>query len=349
MKKQESLGRVLAALNGRSGDRPPVFDFLRNSDVIESVVGESLTPANRREMTIRTINQMLDAVVADFPLPEDLRIEEKDGFRIEIARWTKQIAGRPFATMEELSGWVKDQTNQYTGWGRELDDELDTMMADFQRKRRQLPDTVLFWSFADVGLGSAYHVCGLDGLWQLAVEDADLLSQWLEVRCDRSIEQIKHLPRPELSPAAFVGEDIAHQGGLLFPPDWLRREFFPRLKNLVAAYHRRGIKVIFHSDGTLWDVMDDLVECGIDGLHPVEAGMDLARLRRAYPSLVLIGGIDVGLLTFGTPSQIRQAVLAAIRAAGPSYMVGGSGDLEEGIPKENILAMWETAWNGGGS
>lgn len=342
-----SLERVLRTLRFEEVDRPPIYDSLRNNAVIECYSGEKLTPENGRKATLEAVSETLDATKSFMRFPETPRSEKRDGFLIRVDEWTEWIERAPFETMEEFRRWVKAEVSQYQGWGRRLEVILEQLLADFVDKKQRLGDTVLFWAIADLGLTSAYDLCGLDRFSYLAADEPGLLSEWLETRCDRNTQLVKHLNHPELSPVAFVGEDIAYKNGLLFSPAWLRKEFFPRLKRLVEAYHEKGIKAIYHSDGRLWEVMDDLVECGIDGLNPIEvvAGMEIARLRKEYPGLVLIGGIDIShLLPFGTPKEVRRATLEAIRDGGRGYFVASTSELHRDIPLANIAAMWETVW-----
>ncbi len=128
--------------------------------------------------------------------------------------------------------------------------------------------------------------------------------------------------------------------------DWLRKHYFGRLARVVAALHARGIKAMFHSDGNLNAITDDLVEAGIDALNPIEvsAGMDLGDLHRRYPRLVFAGGIDVShLLPYGTPQQVREATVKAIEETEGQILVGSSTEVFNIVPLRNFLAMRETA------
>ena len=86
--------------------------------------------------------------------------------------------------------------------------------------------------------------------------------------------------------------DIAHKDHLLFSPRFLSQEIFPRVKRLNDAWHEHGIKCLYHSDGYLMDVLDDLVAIGIDGLNPIEtvAGMNLKDVRTKYPNCFWLAG-----------------------------------------------------------
>jgi uroporphyrinogen decarboxylase len=117
---------------------------------------------------------------------------------------------------------------------------------------------------------------------------------------------------------------------------------------VIDALHARGKKAVFHSDGDLNSVLDDLVDSGIDGLNPIEiaAGMDLADLHRRYPRLLFFGGIDVSaLLPFGSPDEVRDAVVKAIDDTEGRILVGSSTEVTNAVPLENYLALRGAATN----
>ena len=83
--------------------------------------------------------------------------------------------------------------------------------------------------------------------------------------------------------------DIAHKTGTIFSPAMLEDEFFPRLKVMVDLFHEKGIKIVFHSDGNLMQVLDQIIATEVDGLHPIEptAEMNLAHVRELCPDRVV--------------------------------------------------------------
>jgi uroporphyrinogen decarboxylase len=100
--------------------------------------------------------------------------------------------------------------------------------------------------------------------------------------------------------------------------------------------------VLFHSDGNLNPVLEDLVEAGIDGLNPIEvlAGMDIADVHHRHPHLFMAGGIDVShLLPSGSPRAVKDAVKRAIDAAEGRIMIGSTTELNNEVPLENFLAL----------
>jgi uroporphyrinogen decarboxylase len=113
---------------------------------------------------------------------------------------------------------------------------------------------------------------------------------------------------------------------------------------MVDSIQAAGLPVVFHSDGNLWDVLDDLVATGINGLQGIEpgAGMSLAGVRRQVgPDLCLWGNIDIGWLAQPRPPEeiTRQVELLLAPLAGTPAILGTSGGLVAGLPPSNVEAM----------
>ena len=149
-------------------------------------------------------------------------------------------------------------------------------------------NTVLFPSESPVGLDTAYVRAGLELFSYGYAENPELVSDWLEALNCAEIQRVHEVADAALSPVALVFADQADKNQTLFSPAFLRREFFPRLRKLVEAWHSHGVKVIFHSDGNLWSVLDDFKQAGIDGLNPLEplsrmyAGTSGNRIRSGF-------------------------------------------------------------------
>ncbi len=117
------------------------------------------------------------------------------------------------------------------------------------------------------------------------------------------------------------GDDLGQKTGPFMRPsltDELYGESYRRVADLV---HARGKKLIFHSCGNIYPLLEMFVDWGFDGLITLEptAGMDLARVREQVGhDLVLVGNLDVShLLVRGSREEIEAAVRKAISAAAP--------------------------------
>jgi len=66
------------------------------------------------------------------------------------------------------------------------------------------------------------------------------------------------------SDAICIGEDMGTQTGLLFSPDMFREFFKKDYSELIGIAHDYGMKVLMHSCGKNWEIIDDLIDVGID-------------------------------------------------------------------------------------
>jgi uroporphyrinogen decarboxylase len=148
--------------------------------------------------------------------------------------------------------------------------------------------------------------------------------------------------------AAWYGDDLAYTEGLLVSPKILRKYFFPWMEELAGIAHTAGMPFIMHSDGRLWQVLDDLIALGVNALHPIEAkAMDIYDLKRRYgQKLAIFGNVDLGYTLeegTGTPEAVRAEVRRQIKelAPGGGYGLASGAGLTRYVKLENFLAMRE--------
>ncbi len=125
--------------------------------------------------------------------------------------------------------------------------------------------------------------------------------------------------------AVLIGNDLGSQTGLIMSQDMISRYVLPGAKRLIEQAHHYGVKVIYHSCGAVSDMFDDLVNIGVDILHPIQAlahGMEPTGLKKRFGDRVsFCGGVDAqNLLVNGTPEMIRQKV-AELRRLFPTGLI----------------------------
>jgi len=146
----------------------------------------------------------------------------------------------------------------------------------------------------------------------------------------------------------FINGDYAVTNGPMVSPKMAAEFLMPYLKPIVERVHKEGSLLIKHSDGLLWPLFDQIVETGVDGIHPIdpEAGMDMGEAKAKYgDNICLLGNIDCGpLLTWGTPEEVRQATKECIRKGGKGggLICMSSNSIHSGVKPENYIAMVET-------
>src|SRR5713226_976627 len=126
-----------------------------------------------------------------------------------------------------------------------------------------------------------------------------------------------------------------------FRPRWRRNLLSPGSSEMVDAVHEEGGKIIRHSDGNLWRILDMIVETGVDGLNPMEpvAGMDIGEVKEKYGKRVcLMGNIDCSyILSEASVEEVEAAVKECIRKASPGggHIVSSSNSIHSSVKPEN--------------
>ena len=157
--------------------------------------------------------------------------------------------------------------------------------------------------------------------------------------------------------AAQFSDDLGTQeGGLMSLADY--REFYKPysaevIKN-IRKYLRPEAKIILHSCGSVCYAMPDLIEIGVDILHPVQPlarNMEPWRLKRDFGGkIVFFGGFDIQqLLPLGIVEQIREGAKKLIQeyAVGGGFILGPTHNIEPDTSPENIVAMFDAAYDYG--
>lgn len=148
----------------------------------------------------------------------------------------------------------------------------------------------------------------------------------------------------------ITGDDVANQRSLMMSAELWRR-FLKPLQTATARAAKAvnpDVKIFYHSDGNVRDLIPDLIECGIDILNPVQPEcMDPAQVKAEFGDrLCFWGTVSVQrTMCLGTPDEVKEEVRRRVRTVGyngglilaPAHVLGPE------TPWENIQAFFEAA------
>jgi uroporphyrinogen-III decarboxylase len=146
------------------------------------------------------------------------------------------------------------------------------------------------------------------------------------------------------------GTDFGMQTGLYFSKEIFRTLYKPYIKKVTDYIHQHTTwKTFFHSCGSIIDILDDMIEAGVDIINPVQcsaANMDPAALKEKFGKRIVFwgGGIDTQkTLPFGSAEQIAAEVEERIRifSKGGGFVFSSIHNIIAGTPPENIIKMLE--------
>jgi uroporphyrinogen decarboxylase len=153
-----------------------------------------------------------------------------------------------------------------------------------------------------------------------------------------------------------IGDDLGTQGGPFVPPAIFKDIFYPRYKKMLDYVHSKSdIKVFLHSDGNIFELIPYLIDAGFDALNPVQTtGKDMnpEKLKNEFGKDITFwgGGVDTqNILPSKTPAEVKEDVKRRIEifAKGGGFVFNQVHNILADVPSENIIAMFEAAYDFG--
>jgi uroporphyrinogen decarboxylase len=149
--------------------------------------------------------------------------------------------------------------------------------------------------------------------------------------------------------AVLIGNDVGSQRCLMLSPDLVRRYVIPGCRLLVEQAHSYGLKVIYHSCGSIVEAIPDFIDAGVDAIHPIQAraeGMEARNLRDLFAEKVsFCGGVDTQeLLVNGSPEEVAVKVRELREIFPTGLIISPSHEaIQPDVPPVNVRALFTEA------
>jgi len=333
-------------------DRVPLFELFVSSKVLEQVLGISLVEKGQAGRTAAPLSETvkahtgvgLDCFVVDTLIKsENNKIVDEKSYVDEWGRlFSRTLRGQD---SDFYIGGHLGSLEQYDDFPRP--DPFDTWRVErYMEAVKAAGDRILIIP----GVGSIYEVTaeaiGYENFFRCIYLKPDFIERALRDAAYFTIEQGKVCVDAGAE-VLMVYDDYAYKHGPEISPKLWMKFVFPLLKQTADSFHKRGAFMLLHTDGNIRPLMDGIINSGVDGIQPIDpsAGMTLTEAKEAWgDKLCLIGNIDVGRHSFGTPTEIAAEVKRAIETAAPGggYLLGSGHYINEACKPENFIAQVET-------
>jgi hypothetical protein len=141
----------------------------------------------------------------------------------------------------------------------------------------------------------------------------------------------------------MFSDDISGNQGLFISPSQFRAWILPGYRRILEPLVQAGIQVVFHSDGIVLPVLDDLISCGIAAYQSIEYGLnDLCQIVARYGDrLSLWGNVNCDVLHAGPVEALPTLVRECLAAAGdfPGFVIGTDNSVFDEVPVEHYQAF----------
>jgi uroporphyrinogen decarboxylase len=339
--------RILAALRREPVDRVPNFEILIEDKHVEKILGKY---AGNTLAYGGDPAKGANAPAGRPMYPDDFidlcNIIGQDVLMFDGGLWT------PFRKQDESGNWIpafdKKVKTRKDFEALKLDSEgsinstvsyVKEYKEAAQRRKSKVAVTVLYGCIFQ----TLYEfVVGMNDFMMMVYEDRELLEDMLEVSTVHFVNLTKAIIDAGVD-FIFPADDVAFKTGLFIPPKIFKEIWFPRMARIFEPALNAGIPIMFHSDGKVDDIVEDLINIGLNCLNPLDPyGIDYRDYKKRFGSrLCLSGNMDVEFpLSKGTPEQVDEDVRQHMEVLKPGYgyVASCSHSIVNYIPHENYIA-----------
>jgi len=331
----KSRERILAALNGWDMDRVPMCEIgvwpeteerWRREGLPNGVSVDEYFGFDKIEFFSYDPSLMLPSRVLE---ETETQIVLTDGDGCTYRKWKGKQSHPLFikSSITTIDDWNNLRHNLTPDMSRFEDNKLDCIFATplrerptdkYKKARADDEFTVLVptepcWYYLRL-LGEEEALCNI-------ALDPDFTEQIISDYTDFTISLIKCIISAGYKfDALWVFSDLCYKNGMLFSPEFFNQRIAPYQKRIFDLAKENGMKVIYHSDGNVHDLIPLLLPVGVDCMQPLEAraGNDVGSYLKLYKEkLSFIGNINADVLTAGK-EKVEEEITSKIRCAKPS-------------------------------
>jgi len=235
--------------------------------------------------------------------------------------------------------------------------EFDLLVFDSEKEIDKAKKFMKEYKKAVVERGSKIGVCpvygcilqtlyefvvGMDSFMLMTYENMGLVDDMLEASTIH-FEKLSKVMVDEGMDFLFIGDDVAFKTGLFLPPDMMKKIWIPRISRIIKPAVDNNIPVLFHSDGKIDALLEDLIDIGVNCINPLDPYcIDYKDYKKRYgKKIALCGNIDIEFpLSKGTPKDVEADVIKHMKVLKPGfgYVSNSSHSIVNYIPHKNYIA-----------
>jgi uroporphyrinogen decarboxylase len=339
--KDPNKRRFLTVIEGGIPDRVPNYEVLIMSKVASALLGREVPDTLTGAMSAQDYIELVHLVGQDFI---GLSFFGYPYMRVDDGGMPlpPEILTRGGAT-------TREQVAALMGPDQVLEVQIKGLLGPkLEAYARAVEGTdVGLFVLTGMLLQSIYQfVVGFEDFMVMLYTDRGFIEELLDASAEfhrRIVEFVCQYPIDML----YMADDVAFKSGLMIRPEVFLDLWEERMRYAIQPARDQGIPMIFHSDGTVYDIIDTVIDMGFRALNPIEPyGMDIYTVKARWGDrIALMGNMDIaGPLAFGTPEDVVADTKEHLERLMPGgrYIVASSHSIMDNVPTENYLAMIDT-------
>ena len=287
----------------------------------------------------------------------DLHFEPDGSFEDEWGVYRKRCGYYCDSVRGPLTEMTKQQIKQH----RFPDPSEKSRFQGLRQEAENLYNNTDYALMAGQAATLFYFSSELRGYQQL-MTDLALDPELIEILIERVLEWMIEFTSHYLDQIGdyiegwWLGDDWGIQTGPIMSPEMFRKFFKPRYRRLFDLVRSKTkAKIILHTCGATYWLLKDLIDLGIDAVHPLQptaaGNEDSERIKKEFGKKIAFYSniANTTILPYGTVAETIAEVekKISIMAPGGGYIFSGGHNIQADVPAENIVAMFDTAYEVG--
>jgi len=347
-KGEPDVARLKAAFKRQPVDRVPNFEVLIEDQHVEKFLGKFA--GNTLAFGGDPAKGVVDPDLVRPMYPDDFidlcNIIGQDAMVFDAGIWAPfkrmgengklvQVADRSVKTRKDFEALILDSDRQINDAVKYVKEYKEVLA-----KRNSKIGVVCLYGCI---MQTPYEfLVGMNDFMMMVYEDRQLVKDIMEVETQHYVKLTKAIIDAGVD-VVWPADDVAFKTGLFLPPKIMKEIWIPRMARIFEPAVNANIPIIFHSDGKIDDIVEDLIEMGLDCLNPMDPyGINYRDYKKRFGSrLCLSGNVDIEWpLSKGTPEEVDSDVKEHMEVLKPGYgyVATCSHSIVNYIPHENVIA-----------
>ena len=301
------------------------------------------------DIDTRSVGQILMPAVSGYKRISETEYFDAWGIKRKFNGMYWDIAANPLrnATAADLSDYIWPD-------GNTLDERHLESIRDKAKHLYENTDYVICAEHPVYGVFElGCWLCGFDDFLVKMLIDEDFVKELFDriLKYQQAVIEQYYSAVGEYIHYTSSGDDFATQNGLFVSPETFGRLIKPYLSERIRITKKyTSAKFLHHSCGSVYRIIDQLMDCGVDILNPIQpeaSDMRPEKLKSEFGDrIVFHGGLGTQHeLVSGTEESIEQYVknVISLMNTDGGYILAAAHNIQEDVPPENIIHMFKAA------
>ena len=340
--------RILKTINHEEPDKVPAFESAFTNNTIMRHYGFDPSQTGSYKSTYEFAYKVgIDLVLSYVSLFPRKNLGKGKGTVDEYGRIMKSEIYKDGTRIFAYHGGFFNSFEDYESWDQpdpHLRIRLDSFLAG-RKVQKDMNDRVFSIPATGALMECTWEGFGIETFSRILANHKKI-KKVFDDRGSFTLDMVKILAEND-SQIVLLWDDYGFKNGLFMSPDNYRKYVFPWLKRICEGAHKRDCKIFLHSDGDLLEIFEDIINCGVDTINPLESTTanpeyDIFKLNQKYgDKITFSGNLSPVMLALGEIAEIVTYAKKLIRelAPGGGYIFSSGHSINPAVTIDRFEAM----------